>query len=272
MPLLLGTIGCVSSYKHVLVSVVDSTTGTPISGAKVITSYYPHSAFSLASRHTCEAVTGETGKAILSANYLPREPVLFGRSESSTFSPSYEVVIMNGKYQEQTSIFLSPSTDQELLARPAGFIPTMPDVVVEVTSEAMKARHISENDEQRRMDEQKAEQLFEKLPNFWPEHMEDPYPWPKDYVGQLLLSKRWQSASRNSLGTKEDIDSIRAVVVRHMTHPKAEVHELRWLSPSLVMVSSSWYTGPLASAGYTYVLQKGKDGWIVLAYYMDYVS
>ena len=38
------------------------------------------------------------------------------------------------------------------------------------------------------------------------------------------------------------------------------------------MVKSGWYTGPLAAAGYTYVLKKTEGNWIVLTYYMDYVS
>lgn len=266
LPLLLGTIGCVSSYKHVLVSVVDSTTLEPVEGAKVTTSYIGHSAFWFASPHASEAVTDKTGTALLSASF-------------SAIAPEYDVHILNDKYRVDMTWIPNEWRDAKLRARPEAFIPATPDVVVEVPNRELDARSSAEQErqraeaeKQRKMDEQKAEELFEKSPDFWPEHKAGAYPWVKDEVGRLLLSKRWHSASKKSLGTKADIASIREVVVRHMKMPKAEVHEIGWLSSSLVMVSASWYEGSLAAAGYTYVLRKEKDGWIVLAYYMMYIS
>jgi hypothetical protein len=271
-PVVLGTVGCVSSYKHVMVSVIDSETGAPVSGAKVTTSYLTHSAFSLAITRTDAATTDADGKVLLSANYLPREPILFRRSQDLIFSPSYQVSIMNAAYQEQTGIFPSYLTDQALLARSADLIPTMPDIVVKVTSEAVKQRERTEREEQQARDEQRAEELFRASPDFWPAAKAEPYPVVEDEVGRLLVFKRWQAASNRPLGTTEDVDSIRAVVLKHMANPKSEVQEIRWISGSIVMVSSSWYTGPVAGAGYTYVLQKRKDGWTIVAHYMNYVS
>ena len=252
LPLLLGTIGCVSSYKHVMVSVVDSTTGAPVEGAKVTTSYWD-SAFWHASPHTSEAITGKTGTALLSANY-------------SAISPEYNVHILNDKYQVDTIWIRNEWRDAGLRARPETFIPTTPDIVVNVNSREVDARISAENEkrraadqERRKMDEQKAEELFEKSPDFWPDH----YLGRIDHVGELLLSKRWNSASTKSLGTKADTDAIRAVVLLNMKTPKAEVHEIRWLSPTLVMVSSSWNAGSLGSGEFWYVLQKGEYGWIV---------
>jgi hypothetical protein len=125
---------------------------------------------------------------------------------------------------------------------------------------------------QRKSDEQAAETLFRDSPGFWPEHTAGPYPCPKNDVGRLLVQKRWQRASKTSLGLKEDLDTIGAAVVRHMNHPGGKVDEIRWLTPTLVMISCSWYTAPLAAASYTYVLQKDDSGWAVLAYYMDSIS
>jgi hypothetical protein len=83
---------------------------------------------------------------------------------------------------------------------------------------------------------------------------------------------RWESVSKTPLGTKADIASIRASVLKEMNMPKAKVGRIGWLSPTVVMVSFGWYEGPLGAAGYTYVVQKRKDGWFVLTYYMDWVS
>jgi hypothetical protein len=271
--ILVGTVGCVSSYKHVMVSVVDSATGAPVSGAKVTTSYFNHSAFSLASRRISEATTDVGGKVLLSANYLPREPILFGRSRDLTFGPYFEVSIKNAFYREQI-LTSGYGADQALalLARPPELIPATPDIVVKVTSEVVRERARIEGEEKRKQDEQQAEELFRGSPEFWPVSKGEPYPAPEDRVGWLLIYKRWQAASQRSLGTKNDVDSIRAVVVKHMATPNARMYEIRWMSASVVMVSSGWYSGPLASAGYTYVLQKSKDEWTVVARYMNFVS
>jgi hypothetical protein len=179
---------------------------------------------------------------------------------------------MNDTYQQMAWIYPSYSHDQVLLARPADFIPTTPDLVVEIASKATVARFRVENEKKQRASEQNAEELFQKSPDFWPKHKAGPLPWVENDVGRLLISKRWKAASKDLLGTNGDIDSIRAVVLKHMANPDAQVSEIRWLSASVVMVSSGWYSGPTAAAGYTYVLEKSKDGWIVLAYYMNAVS
>ena len=53
-----------------------------------------------------------------------------------------------------------------------------------------------------------------------------------------------------------------------MGDPKAEVEQIRWLSPKLVMVHSYLYSGPLAAAFYFYVVEKENDRWEVVAYYL----
>jgi hypothetical protein len=57
------------------------------------------------------------------------------------------------------------------------------------------------------------------------------------------------------------------------TAPKARVGEIRWLDQMTVMVAVSWYEGPEAAAGYTYVLRRNQKGeWHVQTYYMNYIS
>src|SRR5262249_39895589 len=105
-----------------------------------------------------------------------------------------------------------------------------------------------------------------------PSRKGDLYAWPTNEVDSILLGKRWERASDKALGSEEDVDSIRTVVIKHMKVPESKVNAIRWISPTVVMVSSSWYKGPLASAGYTYVLRKSDKGWSVVANYMNYVS
>lgn len=269
--LLIGNTGCASSYKHVLVSVVDSKTGAPIAGAMVRTDYVKRR-FSLASTLKSQAITDAQGHAVVVANYLPREPVLFGRSEDLPFGPNYRISISNDKYEADDFLFPCFTTNEPVFSRSPQVIPTNVDLTEDISSKADVERAEVDREQARRTDEQKAEELFQKSPNFWPEHQESPYEWVKDDVGRLLLFKRWKTISKVSLGTKEDVDSISKVVLQHMRNPKAKIGGIGWLSPTIVMVSSSWYEGPLASAGYTYVVQKSKNGWTVLAYYLEFVS
>jgi len=106
----------------------------------------------------------------------------------------------------------------------------------------------------------------------WPSHGDAPYEWPEGADGYQVIRDRFNGASATALGSKDDIEQIKKAVVSHMKHPKAQIKEVRWISPSLVMISSSWYTGPLAAASYYYVLEKNKEQWIVKTYYLLSIS
>ncbi len=106
----------------------------------------------------------------------------------------------------------------------------------------------------------------------WPERDADPYPWPKGEGSQKLLNERWAKASKKSLGTDEDAAAIKKAITAHIKGKRARVREIRWLSPTLVMATASWYSGPEASAGYYYVVQKPNETWEILTYYMLFVS
>ena len=191
--LLPGTSGCVSSYKHVMVSVVDETTGQPVAGATVST-YYVVQRFSLASRRTSTSVTDANGTAVLLANYLPHEPVLFGHSEPFPFHPMYDVDITNDKYEQHTSDTGSALEDGPLLSRPVKFIPTTPDFVEEIASEKAIAGQRAQDEKRREADEQKADELNHRSPDFWPAPDDD---WlPKDEINRLLVERRFESLAR----------------------------------------------------------------------------
>jgi hypothetical protein len=259
--LITGGSGCVSSYKHVLVRAVDSNTGKPVSGAAVSTSYIGRSALSRASRRISKAVTDGTGSAMLLANYLPAEPGLFGVLGEMPFEPMYSLTISNKLYEADQGLMVSLT---QLAGRPGDFLPTEADLTFKITSKKDLARLEADAAAKRLAAEQLADKLFRESPGFWPERTND--------VAEILFSKRWDHASEKALGSNREMDSIRAAIISHMKHPKSEVHEIRWISATVVMAKSSWYTGPLGAAGYTYVLQKSEQGWTVLTCAMDYIS
>ena len=237
--LVTGILGCSSSYRHVMVSVIDSKTGAPVAGAGVGVHFHPRT----------RTVTGQDGTATLKLR--PKEAQ----------DPIFDVKIVNSYYDQN---FGYSESRNEWMNRPQDFVPTKPDIVLEVTSRIDEQRAEEATQAKRKAAEQAAEKLFRESPDFWPERTND--------VAKILFLKRWNHASVRVLGSKEDIDFIRAAIIGHMKHPKAEVGEIRWISATIVMAKSSWYTGPLAAAGYTYVLRKGDQGWSVLTCAMDYIS
>jgi hypothetical protein len=106
----------------------------------------------------------------------------------------------------------------------------------------------------------------------WPERGKDPYPWPQGTNATKILRVRFEQASKKTLGNEKDAEEIKQITLAHMKNPKASVNEIRWLSPALVMAHTSWYTSPEAAASYFYVLEKKKDKWEVLTYYLLAIS
>jgi hypothetical protein len=212
---------------------------------------------SVAFHRRTQTVTASDGTAMLKLSSAEAQDSVF------------DVGIVNKQYDQH---FGYSESGNEWMNRPEDFIPTKPDIVFEVTSRIDEQRAEAELEKKHRSDEQAAERLFQDSPDFWPERKDDPYPFPVDDVGQLLLTKQWERASKGELGSQQNGDSIRAAVVHHMKHPQAKVGEIRWVSRTVVMVSCGWYRSPLASAGYTYVLRNTEQGWTVVAYYMNYVS
>src|SRR5882672_3131093 len=83
-----GTFGCASSeknvpsYKHVLVSVIDSKSSEPVQGATVSVRY-------VHSNRGDKAVTDQAGRAVLKVNCGPPSDVF-----------SYDVEVVNRRYDQ----------------------------------------------------------------------------------------------------------------------------------------------------------------------------
>jgi hypothetical protein len=98
----------------------------------------------------------------------------------------------------------------------------------------------------------------------WPEQ-EKGLPWPKRPNGSRIIQDRFYQGSTNSLGSATDLASIKSVIAT--ARPSGSVWQIRWLSAQLVMVKvrlteSSWF----------YVVEKRKDDWTILTYYLDWIS
>jgi outer membrane murein-binding lipoprotein Lpp len=101
----------------------------------------------------------------------------------------------------------------------------------------------------------------------WPPRGDDPYPWAKGEDAYEILQERYVKASEKALGADADVSAVRSVIVKHMKQEENTVREIRWLSPTLVMAfAHSRY------ASYWYIVEKRKDTWQVLTYYMEGVS
>ena len=261
LPLLVAvaTFGCASdSYRHVSVSVVDSKSRQPVQRVRVSTSH-PFKYWSYRVFHPgTTAFTGKDGIAIVQAD--PHDQL----------GPTFYVKVINKQYDQHFGY--SEAGANGWADRSKDFIPTKPDIVLEVTSRIEEKRADEEQEAKHKSDEEAAEKLFRDSPDYWPGQRADPYAYATDDVCQVLLWKRWERASKTQLGSNEDTEAIRAAVSGHMKHPQAKVHEIRWISPTLVIAKSSWYSGPLAAAGYTYVLRKNDAGWFVIAHYMECIS
>ena len=260
--LLLST-GCVSSYKHVMVSVVDSETHAPIPGVEVRTHYTEHGVLSRASRKVCTAYTGADGRAIVLANYLDHEPtVLFGTARG-LFGPSFSV--------GGTWLFMSERRERTLVARSNDFIPTEPDIVIERDSEATIERRRAESQRQSEETRKEVDRLFRESPDYWPSPT-DPS-WHVRRVGLQLVRMRWDGASQARLGSTEDEEAIRRLVLQHFAFArKKSVDGIRWISPSVVIVVASWYSGVLAAGDHMVVLKRTESGWGIVVVYTLSVS
>jgi hypothetical protein len=100
--------------------------------------------------------------------------------------------------------------------------------------------------------------------------------WPDrdklDAKGVEILFARYAQASKKPLGTDQDVESIKKVVVVHMKRASARVNEIRWLSPTLIMAETSWHEAPKAGGTYFYIVEKNKDTWVVKTYYLIEVN
>ena len=261
--LLYGAAGCASSYKNVLVSVVDLNTGKPVASAEVTTSYQGQG--SLVSSRSRRAFTDDSGLAVLKANYPAANRTLFGASRRPAFV-TYKAVVGAGAERAEAS-------DQTLLTwyalhnRPADYIPENPDVVIAIPTRTPEGLAADQARQRSKLAEAEAEKWIGRL-EFWPEPGPDPKRWARGSLASyLLVSKRWELATKDPLGSPEDTESIRRTVTEHINDPKVSIGEIRWLSPSMVMVSSGCYDAPANAVAYLDVVAKTNSVWSLRAEY-----
>ena len=87
-----------------------------------------------------------------------------------------------------------------------------------------------------------------------------------------LLNSRFEAASRARLGSRDDTKAILKAIRDQMSPLRPLKPEIRWPSPEVVMVYTSWSQGPLAAAGYYYILEKTGGAWKISHVYMLWVS
>jgi len=221
--------------------VIDSASEDPVAGA-IVTTDFPTGPWLVRALHRkYKAVTNDSGKALLKVYWPAKSGFPADQNQSD---PIFDVLIRNDRYDDgfETS---DSGLIQTLFDRPEDFVPKEPDLILSVTSRRIMNWEKQLADSMHMANDRKAEELFHGSADFWPKHGADPYAYIEDDIGQLLLTKRWESASKVPLGTEEDIVAICAAVVLCNQLPRAEAYEIRWLSPALVMVSAGYYIGRL---------------------------
>jgi len=154
---IVGSIGCASPHKCVLVSVVDSKTGRPVAGATVSVHSHPRT----------RTVTSQEGSALLKLNCTEAQDAIF------------DVEIVNPQYNQN---FGFSETGNEWMNRPNGFIPTKPDIVLEVVSRFDESQAELEKHAEFNTAAEAAQKLFLESPDLWPERT--------NAVAEILFSNR----------------------------------------------------------------------------------
>jgi hypothetical protein len=99
----------------------------------------------------------------------------------------------------------------------------------------------------------------------WPDWETNGLAWPKPDGAGKIIGDRFRSASAKALGSTADIEAIKSAIVA--ARPRGKVMEIRWLSPRLVMAKLRF-----PESSYYYVVQKRKEQWEILTYYLDWIS
>ncbi len=100
----------------------------------------------------------------------------------------------------------------------------------------------------------------------WPGHGGDRSAYDYPVIGQ-----RWNSASEKSLGTKQDVAQICQVIGQ--AQPEMRVLEIRWLSPTEVIVFADQNTGAtLGEESFYCALEKKNRRWLFAAFYVGILS
>jgi hypothetical protein len=102
--------------------------------------------------------------------------------------------------------------------------------------------------------------------------------WPDEGVAmnssrpgkeETLLRDRFEHASKKTLGSAVDVATINQQTLAHLKYSHSRVNEIRWLAPTLVMVSAGWSASkPVFAEECFYVWEKKNGSWHVLRRYL----
>jgi hypothetical protein len=100
----------------------------------------------------------------------------------------------------------------------------------------------------------------------WPEKAEG-LPWPQPVESAKIIQERFNHASKVALGSESDIAAIDKTIAAYQPRQRLHVTDLRWLSPTVTMAEVR-----AMEAGYIYIVEKKEGQWVVLTYYLKWIS
>jgi hypothetical protein len=254
-------------YRSVLLKVVDETSGEPIAGVKVATEYWGDPKKPVTPR-VGQGTTDAAGLVLLEvcrAAYSPRKG-----PGSRIVEVIYNLELKNEAYQQNGGMAqFSTKVEQSIFTRKPGETPSHPDYTFNIRSVSEQRRLAEIDNENEERDKRQAEEWHMKGPDFWPPQTNEL--WPNS-AENLLLEKRWESASRKAIGSENELAAIKAAITENISGENPSVGEVRWLTQSVVLASGGWYGGPINAGTYFYVLKKIEGRWIVFRKYLQVIS
>lgn len=258
MVIVLGVLpvctSCATSSKQLKVLVTDQETKAPIPGVEITTDYLVWPWIAKRSVKSSRATTDERGIALLSVNLRPEKRMLFGFLKISQLSPSFSFYISNSVYE--THHGTGWHANSNLLARPATFVPEIPDLEESIVSQAELQRLRLQRLQDERERQAAIDKKIRENPDYWPDMTwsEKSRPSASD---NAYFDRRWELASTNMMGNLADLSEIKKLFT---TRPSMKVREIRWVSPTTVIAEIS-----TDSVGYYCLVRKEGEQWRIIA-------
>ena len=93
----------------------------------------------------------------------------------------------------------------------------------------------------------------------------DDFAWPPaEHANTRAIKDKFAHASRDPLGTPEDVSAIKEAVLAAMNHPASQIREIRWITPETAMVE----TVLLETGGWIFVIEKQQKRWVIIRRYL----
>lgn len=100
-------------------------------------------------------------------------------------------------------------------------------------------------------------------------------PWPGNDNPEEVKSwkARFEKASRQQLGTDADAAAVREMILRDIEpRPHADIKELRWESPVVVIATAFWWETSDAGARLLFAVEKKDGQWKIVLHHYTSVS